>query len=113
MTWMHKYYTPEQLAALQKRWSPEIQKQAEADWAALYRDAEAARHEDPAGPKGEALAARYRGLIDAFTGGDPAIEASLKKLYADEGNWPSSFLRPGSPNANAFLKQAIAAHPRK
>ena len=31
------------------------------------------------------LADRWRALIEAFTGGDPGIAASLKRMYAEEG----------------------------
>jgi hypothetical protein len=36
-------------------------------------------------PKVQALAKRWSELIQAFTGGDPEIAASLRRMYADEG----------------------------
>jgi DNA-binding transcriptional MerR regulator len=109
--WMKKYYTEEQLANLRQRWSPEVQAESERGWSALAKDAEAAiaRGEDPAGETGLQLAERRRQLLLLFTGGDPGIEQSLKSLYADAKNWPSSFKRPFSEAVSTFLSQAAQA----
>jgi hypothetical protein len=109
--WMKKYYTEEQLANLSQRWSPEIQAEAERGWAALAQDTEAAiaRGEVPGGEAGLQLAARRRKLLEMFTGGDPGIEHSLQKLYADKANWPATFKRPYSDAVNNFLCQAAEA----
>lgn len=109
--WMKKYYTEEQLASLRQRWSPEVQAESERGWAALAKDIEAAiaRGDKPTGDVGLQLATRRQQLLTMFTGGDPGIEASLKKLYADEANWPATFKRPFSDDVNAFLSQAAQA----
>ena len=109
--WMKKYYTEEQLANLSQRWSPEIQAEVERGWAALAQDTEAAiaRGEVPGGETGLQLAARRRKLLEMFTGGDPGIEHSLQKLYADKANWPATFKRPYSDAVNNFLCQAAEA----
>lgn len=106
--WMKKYYTEEQLADLRKRWSPEVQAESERGWAALARDTEAAiaRGEDPCGKTGQELAARRQELLRQFTGGDPAMENNLKKLYADRSSWPESFKKPYSDAVDDFLCQA-------
>ena len=106
--WMKKYYTEEQLASLRQRWSPEVQAESESGWAALAKDTEAAisRGEKPDGEVGLELAIRRERLLRMFTGGDPGIEDSLKKLYADQGNWPASFKRPFSDVVNRFLCEA-------
>jgi TipAS antibiotic-recognition protein len=59
---------------------------AEAEWARLIAAAEAERAAgtDPRDPKVQALAARWQQLIEAFTGGDPGIAESLKRMYAEE-----------------------------
>ncbi len=106
--WMKKYYTEEQLADLRKRWTPEVQAEADRGWAALVRDTEAAiaRGEDPCGKVGQKLAVRRQELLDQFTGGDVGMAVNLKKLYADKANWPASFKKPFSDAVDAFLSEA-------
>jgi len=106
--WMKKYYTEEQLENLRKRWSPEVQAESERGWNELARDVEAAiaRGETPQSQTGFKLAERCQKLLDLFTGGDPAIEASLQRLYADQANWPQTFKRPFRDAVNKFLCNA-------
>ena len=112
--WMKKYYSDEARAALAARKvPPETIRQAEHDWAVLLQEVEAALDEDPAGPKAQALAARWRKLLHAFTGGNPAVQQGLNKLYADQANWPSTFKKPFSDAAGAFICSAIAAARQK
>ena len=109
--WMKKYYTEGQLAGLRQRWSPEVQAEAERGWADLVKDAEAAiaRGEQPGSETGLRLARRRRELLEMFTGGDPGIVESLRKLYADRANWPPTFKKPYSDEVNNFLCQATLA----
>lgn len=111
MEWVKSYYTEEQLDELGKRWSPALQERAERDWAALIKDVEeaAGRGEDPASESGQALAARWSELIEAFTGGNPAIAENLGRLYADEANRPATFKKPYGEEAETFIRQATAA----
>jgi DNA-binding transcriptional MerR regulator len=91
---IENYYTPEQLAHLQQgRESAaaagvDVVQQGQADWAALFNDlrTEMDKGTDPADPKVQALEQRRRALIRAFTGGDPGIERSLKRLWAEQGD---------------------------
>jgi DNA-binding transcriptional MerR regulator len=92
MTMIENYYTPEQLEALKKRreapGGEEMAKKGQADWAELieaYR-AEMEKGTDPADPRVQALAKRQQALIDAFTGGDPGIAQSLKRLWTEQGD---------------------------
>ena len=109
--WMKKYYTDEQLANLRQRWSPEVQAESEKGWADLARDTEVAiaNGADPQSETGLQLAARRQSLLSAFTGGDTGIEKSLKNLYADKANWPTSFKKPYSNAVDAFLCKAAEA----
>lgn len=109
--WMKKYYSEEQLANLRQRWSPEVQAESERLWTALACDTEKAIAEgvDPADEAGLQLAARRQELLAMFTGGDPGIEQSLQKLYADKANWPTTFKKPYSDAVDAFLCQAAGA----
>jgi len=111
MEWMKKYYTEEQLAELAERGTPEVLEKGQRDWAALIKDVETAMAEgvDPQSERAKALAARWSSLIEAFTGGNPAIRESLAKLYADQANWPSTFSKPYPDEVGAFIAQAGAA----
>lgn len=111
MEWVKKYYTEEQLAELAERGTPEVLERGQRDWAALLKEVEAAVAEgvDPKSEKAQELAARWSGLIEAFTGGNPAIRESLTRLYADQANWPSTFTKPYTDEVGAFLAQAGAA----
>lgn len=89
--WTEKYYTPEAHAALAERrseWTPEKQRVAEQQWLDLFRDVEAALDKDPAGVEAQALGARWKTLVGAFTGGNAAVGEGLNRLYADRPNWP-------------------------
>jgi DNA-binding transcriptional MerR regulator len=111
MEWMRKYYTEEQLAELAERGTPEVLERGQQDWATLITEVEAAMAEgvDPQSERARALAARWSSLVEAFTGGNPAIRESLTKLYADQANWPSTFSKPYSDDVGAFIAQAGAA----
>jgi len=90
ITRMEKYYTPEQLAQLEQRRNElgdDAIRNAEQEWADLIAKAEEhmANGDDPASPEVQAIAKRWQELIEAFTGGDPGIRASLQKMYEDEG----------------------------
>ncbi|MGA2591368.1 MAG: TipAS antibiotic-recognition domain-containing protein [Bryobacteraceae bacterium] len=83
------------------------------EWKELIGEVEAALGKDPTGAKGQALAGRWIGLIEEFTGGDPDIANSLKNLYADRAHWPSDFQQQAqpfrvSPAAWACIGRAIA-----
>jgi MerR family transcriptional regulator, thiopeptide resistance regulator len=90
MSMFEKYYTREQLQQLEERrnqFGPEQIKAVEDEWRDLY--AQVRRHResgtDPADPAVQALVTRSGELIRLFTGGDPGIEASLKRMYEEEG----------------------------
>src|SRR3954469_1596759 len=90
MTMSQQYYTPEQLDELERRrleLGEDGMAKAQQDWADLIAemDAERLAGSDPSDPRVQALADRWQSLIAAFTGGDPGITASLKRMYAEEG----------------------------
>jgi hypothetical protein len=117
---MKQYYTDEAWAALARRQGelmPE-QRQAAAEegtraWAALFDDIEASLDEDPASAKAQALLARWKTLVESFTGGDRGIGAGVRKAWADQANWPSTLQRHTARFANpkvwAFIDSAAAA----
>jgi len=88
---MHeKYYTEEQLKSLKERGDAlghEGMQKAQEDWIKLngaFRNA-MENGLEPTDEKVQALVSRMRELIQAFTGGDPEIERSLRKMYQEEG----------------------------
>lgn len=91
MTMHERYYTSEQLAELERRrkelGGDEAMRKAEQEWADLIAAvrAEKERGTDPADPRMQELAQRWTGLIEQFTGGDPAIAKSLQTMYEREG----------------------------
>ena len=90
MTMAEQYYTPEQLAQLDERrraLGEDGMRRAEQEWADLIAEAEELRAggAEPTDPRVQAIAARWQELIEQFTGGDPGIRDSLKRLYATEG----------------------------
>jgi DNA-binding transcriptional MerR regulator len=85
-----RYFTEEQqrdLARRRETLGPEGMRSAERAWTDLIAAAEAERAAgtDPASPRMQAIAARWRDLIEQFTGGDPGIRDSLARMYREEG----------------------------
>jgi DNA-binding transcriptional MerR regulator len=84
-----KYYTPEQLKEIKERGQKlgaEKIRQAEAEWQELIEQvrAEMEKGTDPASQSVQRLAKRWMGLIQEFTGGNPEIEKSLRKMWQQE-----------------------------
>jgi DNA-binding transcriptional MerR regulator len=83
---MHeKYFTEEQLDAIASR--NDRAEEGQRAWAELMKEVEQARADgaDPRGERVQALATRWRALIEEFTGGDPEILFALKRMYEQEG----------------------------
>jgi len=91
---IENYYTPEQLESFRKRAEEaaaagvDIAKQGQADWAKLLDDirVEMERGTDPADAKLRPLEKRRQALVNAFSGGDKAIEENLKRLWIEQGD---------------------------
>jgi DNA-binding transcriptional MerR regulator len=86
-----KYYTPEQLEALQRRREEVGEgriRAAEAEWAELMNEvrAEMEAGTDPSSERVQRLARRWMGLVSEFTGGDPGIERSVGNMWRQEEN---------------------------
>jgi MerR family transcriptional regulator, thiopeptide resistance regulator len=85
-----KYYSQEQQDYLKERQQPlgeERIRQVEDEWQELIEQArtEMENGSDPVSASVQALARRWRSLIQEFTGGDEEIERSLKTMYQQEG----------------------------
>jgi len=103
--WARKYYSDEALEKIEEgkqRWSPELQERVTKEWTDLFRDVEAAiaRGDDPASKSAQALGARWKKLVEAFTGGNPEVGAGLNRLYADRPNWPEQAHQQMAPFSN-------------
>jgi DNA-binding transcriptional MerR regulator len=90
MSMFEKYYTPEQLEQLEQRrqaMGDDAIRAVEDEWRQLYAQVRTHRAAgtDAADPAVQALVARSGELIRMFTGGDPGIAASLKRMYEQEG----------------------------
>jgi DNA-binding transcriptional MerR regulator len=111
---MSKYYSEDaqaKLADKRKQWTPELQAEATRAWTELFRDVEAALDEDPKSETAQALAARWRKLVEGFTGGDPELSKGVGKAWADRGNWSAGMKEQSAPFANPkvweFIKKAL------
>jgi DNA-binding transcriptional MerR regulator len=105
---MKRYYSEEAQATMSERreqWTPELQAQTTKAWTELFQDVEEAMGagEDPASEKVQALAARWKKLVEGFTGGDAEVGAGLKKAWGDRENWPESVKQQSS----LFAKPAV------
>jgi DNA-binding transcriptional MerR regulator len=112
MTMFDKYYTPEQLEALEKRREEVGEERIAAvqqEWQQLYADVQAAidKGTDPSDEAAQRLAHRWRALIEEFTGGDAGIEASLRNMYAQEEDARQQWGPP--PEVTEFVRKAAEA----
>ena len=103
--WAKKYYSDSALEKIEEskpRWSPELQERVTKEWTDLFRDVEEAiaGGEDPGGKAARALGARWKTLVEGFTGGDPEVSAGLNRLYADRSNWPATAQQQMAPFSN-------------
>ena len=65
---------------------------------------------DPADAKVQALAKRYRELVESFTGGDPGIRESLAQLWKEQGpNLAAQFGMEYDPRLFAYMARAAQA----
>lgn len=86
-----KYYTPEQMEQLKERremLGEDHIRQAEAEWPELMAkvQAEMDKGTDPADERVQALARRWKELVEEFTGGDPGIAQSVGRMWKEETN---------------------------
>lgn len=113
MNMIEKYYTPEQLEQLKTRAEQvgeERIRQSQEDWSKLQAEvrAEMDKGSDPASEPVQALAHRWRALIDEFTGGDPGIEKSLRTMYQQEETIHGMDV-PAMRPMMEYIQKAIAA----
>jgi len=108
---MKKYYSEAAQAKIAERreqWNPELQTQVSKEWSDLFRDVEAALGQDPAGERVQALAARWKKLIEGFTGGDREVTSGLGKAWADRENWAPAMKEASAPFADRRIWEFMA-----
>jgi DNA-binding transcriptional MerR regulator len=113
MSMIEKYYTPEQLEQLMARKEQvgeECIRQAQEEWPKLHAEvrAEMEKETDPASEPAQALARRWMALVHEFTGGDPGIEQSLRKMYEQEPTIHGMDVQAIRP-LREYMDKAIAA----
>lgn len=111
MNMFEKYFTKEQLTELEERRTLVGEtrlKAVEEEWPVLIAQvqAEMAQGTDPTSSVVQALAHRWMGLINEFTGGNPEIAKSLKTMYEQEPSVATQNCL--DPKMMAYIGQAIA-----
>jgi len=101
--WMKKYANEAAQSKIDARkgeWSPELQERVSRQWIELIAEVQAAMTagEDPSSPKAQALAARWKTLVERFTKGDPDVTQAVANTWKDRENWP----QPAKEQAQAF-----------
>jgi DNA-binding transcriptional MerR regulator len=94
MSMIESYYTPEQMESFRKRNAEaaaadvDLTQQGTAAWQELLAQlkVEMDSGTDPADPKVQALEKRRQALVNAFSGGDTAIEENLKRMWTEQGD---------------------------
>ena len=117
MTMIEKYYTREQLESLQRRREEageageEVIRQAPQQWAEWQADVRAAMDAgiEPTDPRAQELARRWFALVSGFTGGDPGLFLSLKRMYQDEDTIHGMDVAAMRPGMEWMEKAAAAA----
>lgn len=114
MSWTDEFYSDEARAALAEKRrtiSPEEVTRVQREWAELLPEVEAAAKKgvDPTSEQAKQLAARWRTLVEAFTGGNKAIQEGLNRMHANKANFPVSMPRPYSDAAADFIQRAMTA----
>jgi len=116
MTMIENYYTPEQMESIKTRgeqMGEEAIRQSQVDWAELIAQVRAEKEKgtDPTDPKVQAMARRWMDLVEGFTGGDPGIARSLKRLWKEQGdNLVAQHEMQNDPrDVSEYIGQAMAA----
>lgn len=106
------YYTPEEMEDIRERGralGEEGMKSAENDWstlmAAVQKEMDAGT--PPTDPKVKKLAEQWQSLVSAFTGGNPAIAAKLKKMYEEQGPQMQQAFGGPSKEMGEYVRKAM------
>lgn len=113
---MHeKYFDAQQLEQIRRRGEalgPERIAEAERAWGDVFEDLSThlAAGTDPADPALDGVRARARELIAEFTGGDPAVAGSLRRMWDSED--PAELSQGAiDPEVLAYSRRVFGARP--
>lgn len=100
--WMKKYASEAAQSKIDARkgeWSPELQERVSRQWTELIAEVQTAitAGEDPASPVAQALAARWKELVEGFTKGDPDVAQAVNNVWKDRENWPQHAKEQAQP----------------
>jgi DNA-binding transcriptional MerR regulator len=114
MTMVEKYYTPEQLEYLKARKEQVGEariKEVEAAWPQLFAEVQAAMDAGvpPEDPKAQGFARRWFALVEEFTGGDPGIFQTVRKMYQTEDAVAGMDVKGMRPMQEYIEKARVAA----
>lgn len=129
--WVKKYLSEESIEKMQEiseasysdeakakmatwgEWTEEDQRRVSAQWDEVWAMARklTAEGADPAGSEAQEMASKYKGLIFAFTKGDPDITAGLNKWWETHESMPKEVQPrplPITAEENEFIQKALA-----
>lgn len=116
MDYWKQYYSDEawtKLAEKRQQFSAEDVEKGTAAWTELFREIELALGEDPVSAHAQSLVARWRGLVESFTGGDAEVSAGLRRAWADQEHWPDQLQQQTAdfrdPRIWEFIQRAMQA----
>src|SRR5262245_4378129 len=120
MTMIENYYTPEQMESFRKRNAEaaaagvDLAEQGTVAWQELLAQLEVEMESgtDPADPKVQALEKRRQALVNAFSGGDKAIEENLERMWKEQGDKLCAQFGI-DPKLMAYLDKAVEAARQK
>ena len=103
-----KHFTESELAEIGTR--AEARPDDAARWQDLMAEAERLMAKgDPASPEALDLARRWKAMVKAFTGGDPALAGKVKAVWFEAFADPAAAPKlPASPAMFAFIGKALA-----
>lgn len=110
---MEKYFTPEQLEEIRERaesLGKERIREAELAWAEVIPAVREhmKRGTGPDDPQLQALAERWRSLVNEFTGGNREIAAGVRNMY-EQDHEQINAINPNTPDPEMFkfMKQVF------
>jgi DNA-binding transcriptional MerR regulator len=114
MTMLERYVTPEQMAELHERGTAlgdEQVRSVEAEWPTLIASmrAEMDQGTNPADPRVQQLARRWRELLNAFSGGNAEVEGNVARMYNENPDVAAQYGLDGK--LFEYVSSAWAADP--
>ena len=111
---VERHFTREQMETIERR-GQELGADAIArtqeEWTELIAEVQAAmaRGADPAGAEVQSLAARWRELVERFTGGDAGIAEGVRQVWRQEGDAIRAQHGGPDPAMFEYMGRALAA----